>query len=177
MSILETSIVALLALWLLATVVYQGFTRQLQGITGRWDIFRLLPSYRLFTGHPRDFRLFYRDQMVAGEVTHWQEISLARTFAWHHALYHPTSAVTGMRAALVGELVLHCERKRLATEEQRISQGFLYVAVKRIVLAAAPADPLMPPGVQRQFKLVEGGGHLNTQPTIVCYCSPFFERC
>ena len=80
---LEIFIVTALGSFVLLTLVYQIFTYRLLRIVRRWDVFRMLPNYRLFVVIPRDLQLYIRDRLASGELTAWREIPLWSARPWY----------------------------------------------------------------------------------------------
>ena len=85
---LEIFIVTTLGSFVLLTLVYQIFTYRLLRIVRRWDVFRMLPNYRLFVVIPRDLQLYIRDRLASGELTAWREIPLWSARPWYQAVWH-----------------------------------------------------------------------------------------
>lgn len=85
----EWLVVALLAAWFGVSLAYQLFLRRLMPVLARWDVFRVVPSWHLYSGFPRDLRLWYRDRDARGDAGAWQEIRVARSRRWHRAVWNP----------------------------------------------------------------------------------------
>lgn len=88
-SLLEWLVVALLAAWFGGTVAYQLFLRRLMPFTARWDVFRVVPSWHLYTDIPKSLRLYCRDRTADGLVGEWREASLPYNHSVGHALFNP----------------------------------------------------------------------------------------
>lgn len=167
----EYIIISTLALAFAITVMYQLFTRQLAPWVWRWDVCRILPSYRLFSSIPRDFRLYYRDRLQNGTLTPWQEIKIGlySRWTWWHAVWHPQHLVPSVYTTLVDDMVrlAECwgESQHLASLEKTvIYQGLAHVI--RHVSHDTSA-------VARQFKIEEAYGHVSTRSSQVVFVSAF----
>lgn len=86
---MEWIVITLLAAWFAVTLVYQLFLRRLIPVAARWDIFRVVPSWHLYTNLPKDRRLRFRDRDAAGTVSAWQDLSLRCCDRVGHALFNP----------------------------------------------------------------------------------------
>lgn len=86
---LEWFVVVVLVIWFTGTLAYQLFFHQLAPLTQRFDLFRLLIGWRLFSATPRDLRLWYRDQDANGADGPWREIPMRRSRRWHRAVWNP----------------------------------------------------------------------------------------
>lgn len=86
---LEWFVVAVLVIWFAGTLAYQFFFHQLARLTQRFDLFRLLIAWRLFSATPRDLRLWYRDQAANGANGPWREIPMLRSRRWHRSVWNP----------------------------------------------------------------------------------------
>ncbi len=103
---LEWLVVALLAAWFGVTVVYQIFLRRLIPLTARWDVFRVVPSWHLYTDLPKALRLCYRDRDADGQAGEWREVSLPYSRRPSHALFNPELFASD---ATVSQLEFLCE--------------------------------------------------------------------
>ena len=106
----EWLVVALLAAWFGVTVTYQLFLRRLMPAMARWDVFRVVPSWHLYTDVPRSLRLFYRDRDAADQVGEWREISLRCCDQPGHALFNPAIFAPDAVASLMEFLCAAVER-------------------------------------------------------------------
>jgi hypothetical protein len=170
MTLREAIILIILGAWLAATLLYQIFIIRLRPYTWRWDVFRVLPSYHLFAAVPRDFRLSYRDCLINGELTPWREIALFSSWHWRHAFWHPGQLAPGVLSSLVENLVESLEDWETPPGEEKIArwldhQGLLHYV--RFISTSANAK-------ERQFRIEETGGHLDSRPIREWYCSPFY---
>ena len=149
MKLIEAIVVFVLASWLLATIGYQIFGARLRGFTRRWDIFRWLPAYDLFSGTPRDLRLYYRDLLPGGELTAWQEVALCSSHKWSHALWHPRGRTLEAIGSVVDDLARIMEQVSYQEGRKPVTQRFVYLSLLRIVLR----PPHAAEATGRQFKI------------------------
>ena len=165
---LDYVIIGVLTLWCAVIIAYQCFTFRLLPWVWRWDVFRVLPSYRLFTDVPRDLRLFVRDRLAIGTVTPWQELALSSPRHGWHGVWHPERLVPHVRSSLVENLVAVVERqpihRRLGPEQTVIYRGLVH-ALHTLPDAADPAA--------RQFRIVEGEGFASAGSTRIVFTSNF----
>ena len=82
MSALEWIVIAVFAVWFVATVGYQFLFDAMYPWVCRFDWFHLLPALNYFSVVPRLFRLSYRDRMRDGSVTEWRRFSLEQRWSW-----------------------------------------------------------------------------------------------
>lgn len=144
---LEWLVVAGLAIWFAGTVVYQIGFDQLQPVARRFDVFRLLVGWRLFSGIPQDLRVWYRDADAGGAVGAWQEIALERSRCWHRAVWNPEvvpANAVGTFAEGLAEAGEKVPRERLLKQPAVLG---LWMGVRS---APWPAG-----AVRRQFELRE----------------------
>lgn len=86
---MEWLVIILLAVWFGVTLVYQLCLRRLIPIAARWDVFRVVPSWHLYTDIPKSHRLYYRDRDAAGQSGEWQQIPLHCSRQPGRALFNP----------------------------------------------------------------------------------------
>jgi len=168
MKLIEATIVLVLATWLVATIVYQIFGARLRGFIRRWDIFRWLPAYDLFSGTPRDLRLYYRDLLPAGELTAWQEVALCSNHKWIHALWHPRDRALEVIGSLVDDLARILEQVSDQAGRKPVTERFVYLSILRIVLR----PPHAAESTGRQFKIEETEGAPASESKTI-FCSGF----
>ena len=165
----ETLVVALLAAWFGITVAYQLFLRRLMPVMARWDVFRVVPSWHLYTSFPRDLRLWYRDRDARGDAGAWQEIRVARSRLWHRAVWNPDLLETDALFSFAEQFVELIEQQLTNAGKLRLR------APTRALWLAVAAQPGFPPGGARQFEVRE---QLRTAPREprVLYTSAFEPR-
>jgi hypothetical protein len=152
----ETIVVSILAVWLILSVLYPIFNRQMGIYTRRWDVFRWLSAYQLFSRTPRRFKLSYRDKLQDDATTDWQEIELTVRPKWFHVLWFPEELPVSNIRSLVDDLVSFLETRRDAPAIEKISRSFIFRTILRFVRRASPPDNL----AARQFKIEEISGLL-----------------
>ena len=86
---MELIALGLLALWFSATVVYQLFFQRLKPVAARWDLFRVIPSWCLYTEILKSRRLYIRDRDAAGNVGPWKDISPRRSQSPLRSVFNP----------------------------------------------------------------------------------------
>lgn len=169
MDSLEIIIIIILGSWLFATILYQIFNYKMIHFTARFDIFRWLPAYHLFSGTPRDFKLFYRDRSKDGILTDWLEISLVNHIRPQNSLWNPNNLVINTICSLVDDLVRVLETKQNKKPHKEFSERFIYKSVMRFVLRF----PKPFEAIERQFKIEETNGHIQTQSIKQNFVSEF----
>ena len=163
--LLEILVVAFLGGFLALTLVYQIFTQRLLWVVWRWDVFRLLPNYRLFFAMPRDLRLCVRDRSASGAVTAWREIPLGSERPWYQAVWHPQDLVPQVLSSLVEDVVTLVEAPSVPAE--RLPQSVSYYGLWHYLVHLDPTAP----GVARQCKIEEAVDMAVPQPPRVVYTS------
>ena len=166
MTRLETLLIAVMALWLLLTIVYQVFPRQLAPYTQRWDLFRWLPAYDLFAGTPRTLQLSFRDQLVDGSMTDWCAIEICSKHRWRHAIWHPEGRRLDVVGSLVDDLIKIIENQS-SSRSKGVSDRFVYLGILRFVLCLPRAERV----TGRQFKIEQSEGYIATRPSKQLFCS------
>lgn len=144
---LEWLVVAGLVIWFAGTVVFQPHVAWLDRLVERFDVFRLLVGWRLFSGLPRDLRLVYRDQDVEGRVGPWQEIPLWRSNCWHRAVWNPELVATDVVQTFAERLAEGCEKLPREKLLKMTPARAMWVCVRH---APWPGET-----VRRQFELRE----------------------
>jgi hypothetical protein len=165
--LLEIFVVAFLGSFLVLTLVYQIFTQRLLWVVWRWDVFRLLPNYRLFFAMPRDLRLYVRDRSASGALTAWREIPLWSERPWYQAVWHPQGLVPHVLSSLVEQLVTLAEAGRMPSD--RLPKSVPYYGLWHCLRHLAPTGL----GTERQFKIAEAHGYGSTQSARPVYTSEF----
>lgn len=163
-------ILVILISWFAFTCVYQLFTPRLMPYTRRWDVLRLLPSYRLFWSVPRPLVLAYRDWQCDETMTPWREVPLHSVHAWRQFLWHPGHVEPQVLASLAENLVALIAH-RAKTDPQRLApleETFVYCGLWRHI---ASLDP-RPPRASRQFKIETDDGD---QELAICLFESSFH--
>lgn len=89
MNLMEWLVITLLAAWFAVTLVYQLFLQRLIPVAARWDLFRVVPSWHLYTHLPKGRRLRFRDRDAAGQVGAWRDLPLRCCNRAGHAWFNP----------------------------------------------------------------------------------------
>ncbi len=168
----ETFVVFILAVWLALSVLYPLFNRQLGDYTLRWDIFRWLSAYQLFSDTPRRFRLFYRDRLENETTSEWKEIALTVRPKWFHAFWFPEDLPVSNIRFVVDEMVRFLETKRNSPAFEKFSERFIFRALWRFVLRQPAAGDNAD---TRQFKIEEIGGLLTSDSGREHFVSEFYN--
>lgn len=144
---LEWFVVSALVIWFTGTLAYQLFFHQLAPLTQRFDLFRLLIGWRLFSATPRDLRLWYRDRNASGANGPWREIPMRRSLRWYRAVWNPDFVGPDALLTFVDAFVTFLPK--LPSEELRRKTTTL--ALWQVV----HAQPRHEGGSWRQFELRE----------------------
>lgn len=163
----ESLVVALLAGWFGVSVVYQVFLRRLMPVITRWDVFRVVPSWHLYTGFPRDLRLWYRDRDARGSEGEWREIRMVRSRRWHRAVWNPDLLEADALFSFVEQFV-----EVLETQPPLDSATLPKRAPTRAVCLAVAAQPQLGVGGVRQFEVREFSSAAPGHPRVL-YTSAF----
>lgn len=148
-SLVEWIVVGLLAVWFGVTVAYQIFLRRLVPVMVRWDVFRVVPSWNLYSGIPKARRLYFRDRDVAGRIGEWREIPLHRSRRAARAVFNPDLFAAD---AVLSLLEFLCETvKQVPPAPERLVNS---VGWRGVWLCAA-AQPRAVEVVARQFEVRE----------------------
>ncbi len=148
LTVMEWLVLLLLAAWFVVTVGYQLCFTRLAPVLARWDVFRIVPSWRLYTSLPTNLRLYYRDRDAAGNIGDWQALPNARSQRPWRALFNPELFAADARISFAEMLA---ERLRTALPPERVVTTVAWRALWQCVAMAASA----PGTVARQFELRE----------------------
>lgn len=163
----ESLVVALLAAWFGVSVAYQLFLRRLMPVMARWDVFRVVPSWHLYTSFPRDLRLWYRDRDAHGDAGVWREVRVVRSRRWHRAIWNPDLLEADALFSFTEQFVELLESQpplAAATLPQRTPARALWLAVA--------AQPHLSSGGARQFEVREQSLTVPGEPRVL-YTSAF----
>lgn len=162
MTLQEALIVAVLATWCFAAVLYQC----LPVLPVRWalavrrlDVFGWLVSFNLFTGRVRPLRLSYRDRRADGGYGEWRTVSLSVPHRWRRALFRPRSRALDLVASMADDLAALAASPEL--QRRPIVERFAYQGVGRYVMRLAGASPAS----GRQWRIDDESGVIDP---IVC---------
>lgn len=167
----ETIVVFILAVWLTLSVLYPIFNRQMGIYARRWDIFRWLSAYQLFSRTPRRFKLSYRDKLKNETTTEWKEIRLTIRPKWFHVFWFPEELPVSNIRSLVDDLVNFLESRRDAPALEKISGSFIHRTILRYVRRESPPDN----SAARQFKIEEIGGLAINSRRSELFVSEFYD--
>ncbi len=166
MKILEIGIVSIFAFSIFTNICYIFFNRQLDKYTFRWDLFRWISVYRLFSETPRFYRLFYRDKLENHELTEWQEIPLSVERRWYQMFVFPRKLVSDGINSIVDDLVRIAEAGHKA---DAVSQSFQC----QTILLFTKGDRKTGHSTDRQIKILESCGHISNEQERELFISKF----
>ncbi|NBV25072.1 MAG: hypothetical protein EBS05_24525 [Proteobacteria bacterium] len=147
---MEWIVIFTLAAWFVVTLAYQCFLNRLLQFAFRWDIFRVVPSWHLYTDIPRVRRLYFRDCDATGHVGQWQEIPMRCSRQPWRAIFNPDLFAAD---ALLSLIELLCEAVQRA-EPLRPEKIVKTVGWQGIWLQVV-VEPSSPGSVARQFEVRE----------------------
>lgn len=145
---MEWLVIALLAAWLAATVIYQLWLRRLMPVMARWDVFRVVPSWHLYPEVPHSLRLHYRDRDATGQAGEWREIPLRCCNLPGHALFNPEIFAPDAVSSLI-EFLCDSVRRADPPTPERLRQT---VGWQGVWLHVAN-EPRAPGTTERQFEV------------------------
>ena len=147
---MEWLVISLLALWFGATIAYQIWQVRLFSLVRRFDVFRVLPSWRLFPGIAPDSRLYFRDRDALGTVDLWREVPVSRSQRPWRALWNPDLLFPDAQLSYLEYLTI-AVRSRSQPSAAKIRSGAAWQALWII----AAEQPLPINTVARQFEVRE----------------------
>lgn len=169
MKILEIGIVAILAFSIFANVCYIFFNRQLDKHTFRWDLFRWVSVYRLFSISPRFYRLFYRDKLINDDLTEWREIPLTVKRRWYQMFVFPDKLMSDSIYAVVDDLV------RIAEAGHKVKAVTTSFQCQTILLFTNRfRNPEQ--STERQIKIQESCGYISREQDRQLFVSEFHNK-
>jgi len=149
---MEAVVIILLALWFMVSLGYQLCLRRLMPVMARWDLFRVVPSWHLYTEIPKAHRLYYRDRDAAGQVGEWSEVPLARGHRSGRALFNPELFASDATYSLMEFLTESVQRTEPLPPEKLVNtigwRGMWLCAAQQARTAGAN---------QRQFEVRQQG--------------------
>ena len=159
-------VIGLLAGWFSATVLYQIFTPRLMRLTRRYNLSRVLPSFRFFAERPRCLFLAYRDSLAGGTMGPWHELHFQRRQTWLSAFWHPAFITSDVARTCIEHLVPLVERDP-PLRPGVIRTSFPFRAVQHYLRQHEhPAE-----SQGRQFRILENDGHFSDAPSTVLFTS------
>ncbi len=165
---METIVIIVFKIWFVASVVYVIFFASWQGFSHRWDIFRIISTYHLFTSTPPYLKLYYRDKCTDESITRWQEISLVLPRKIRHALWFPESTTSNQISSYIDDLLRMSQE---TTKKKSLSKGFIYKTIMRFI----GQYPKTADAKARQFKIEEANGHIATELGKTVFTSDFHD--
>jgi len=147
---MEWIVVALLAAWFAVTLLYQCFLRRLRPLAWRWDVFRVVPSWHLYTEVPRELGIWFRDARADGTPGDWRRLPLRRTGRCGHALFNPDLFAADAVFSLAEYL-----RDAARAEPPVPGERLVASAGWRGVWLEVRSQPVEPGAMTRQFELRE----------------------
>ena len=174
MHVFDYFLLAILAVWLLLTIVSQCFLlagfakirafpnleRDPMGIIPRW-LFWAAP-------HPREWQLLYRDKLPDGNLTSWKTVwSMRPNSLWW--IWNPENRRWKAIADYCLTLLTLVSKRELQSSELFVSFG--YVALASYVSGIQPAAQ----GCCRQFMIANVCTFDEEEPAHILFLSPLFQ--
>lgn len=145
----ELIVLMLLGIWLLLSISYSVFNRLTAKLIYRFNIFNWVSAYQLFTETPKEYHLYYRDQLQNGEMTDWYVITLVPSYQWWQALWYPDKLMPEAVLSAADNFMRRMASLSPGQEIKNISERFNY----RVILHYVFRQPV-PQGLKaRQFKI------------------------
>jgi hypothetical protein len=144
----ELIVVMLLGTWLLLTISYAAFNRFTAKLIYRFNLFNWVSAYQLFTETPREYHIYYRDELQNGEMTDWYTLTLIPRYKLWHALWYPGNLIPQTILSTADNLM---QRVTSAQDKEKInfSERFNYRVILHYVLRLPAPQNLK----ARQFKI------------------------
>jgi hypothetical protein len=151
MSVVGLIAVVLVSLWLLATIAYQY--GPFHGPLGRFDRFKLLPSWCFFAPSParRDNHIIIRDLLLDGTISSWSPVSFIPPRALHHVIWHPAKRPRKILRDAAKTIKL---TQRRATSKDVVQCSLPYLIILHYCIQHSRAEN----AVARQFAIIETSG-------------------
>jgi hypothetical protein len=128
----DLAILILLAVWLLLDVLYALFNKRMGRFTYRFDPFRWISAYQLFSPTPRSFRLYYRDQLPDRSLTQWNE-AIYSSVKWYAGFWSPRQIVTSTIQSAMDDLIRFKEADGEIQPKRNIADRFIYKSLLNFV--------------------------------------------
>jgi hypothetical protein len=144
---------AVLAIWLVLSIVYQCSSR-IQFVLNRFDPFGLLPNWSLFAqdASTEDYRLVYRDLDNNDISSGWHEAPICRRRIFHF-VWNPDKHKAKAFTDLVQTLFRTCETLSGGLEKLPLTWPYL------AILSYITVMPRRPNSARRQFAIVATSSH------------------
>jgi hypothetical protein len=144
--------IVLVSIWLLATIAYQFSA--FQGVLGRLDVFRILPSWSFFAPSPanRDSHLVARDLLLDGTLTTWSPVAIFPRRSPVHLIWHP--------AKRPRKILRDASKTINRTWRRATSKGVIQCSLPYLVVLHYCMNQQPRPGnaAARQFAIIETSG-------------------
>lgn len=171
MSVNEIIVIGILIIWFAACLSYSIFNSEMAKFTLKWDIFKYISTYNLFSGTPGNYRLFYRDKHSNQTESEWYQIQLLPQYKWYHALWFPGSSVSVSIRSAIDDLISLEKKYRQTSTNNSLSERFIF----RLIQIYVNRFPLNQHSEARQFKIEEAAGFTENQETLFVYISDFYK--
>lgn len=127
----EASILFLLSVWLVVNTAYAIFNREIARFTNRWDLFRWISAYQLFSITIEQYRLSYRERNETDIISEWQVIPLFIPWKWFHIFWFPEMMVSRKLCSVVDDVVRFTISEPTNIMFNKVQKKFVY----RVILA------------------------------------------
>ena len=165
LTLTETGIILFLGCWLLLNIAYACFNNKMSRYTNRWDIFRWISAYQLFSISMDRYRLSYRDRKNDGIITEWHIVPFFIPWKWVHTFYFPGNMVIESVRSKVDDIALIAE----SAQKDNLKNQFAY----RVVSGYIHRLPSDFPGAERQFKIERVKGTPDNETRTDVFISAF----
>jgi len=129
MSLWESVIVLVLAMWLTANVFYSLMNKKIARYTYRADLFKWLSAFQLFSERAQSFQLSYRDMLADQSVTQWELVQLGQQWRSYHAVWFPGRTLGDCVKSIMGDLVHFIRKDQSGFGKKKIKERFIYHAL------------------------------------------------
>ena len=174
MPVLGYVLIAILAIWLLLTIVNQifllaGFAKVRVYPNLDWDPMAVIPRWIFWSAPPpREWQLLYRDKLPDGSLTPWKTAWRMRRnrFRW---IWNPE--IRRWKAVADCCYTLITLASKGGGQRNELFVSWAYVATANYVSGIKPA----PDRGFRQFMIANVCGFDNDDPARILFLSPLFE--
>ena len=158
----EVAIIFILGSWLCLNIAYACFNKEMGPYTKRYDLFRWISAFQLFSNTMSRHKLFYCEQPADGNPEEWKALPLFIPWKWYHAVYFPEAVVLGELNSIVDDIA------RFGPEERLIG-GFRYRVLLAQIKLLAPEGS----GRLKAFKIVKVTGLPGSETSSDLFISTF----
>ena len=168
MLLIEVAVAAVLATWLVGSIVNQFRFAWFQRIAER-DSFALLPLWTFFAPNPgqSDYHVVYRDRHADGSMTDWREIDITEPRRWYSFLWNPEKRSKKVLSDIVASLV-----DTIGTQPD-LGNAIMLTLPYLLLLNVISQLDTTPDVTHRQFVIVETFGFNPTDKPRVILRSDF----